>query len=269
MDPRELIKAGRLGEARSLLLDQVRTKPSDTRPRTVFFQLLAYLGEWQKSLQHLEVIEALNPQGEATTQVYQSLIAAERERIEVLAWHTSPSFLSQPPPYLAAWLRMGQNMTHGKSAEAADSFAEVVSHITPVSGTHNGVEFTGFQDADSFLSPFLELFVHDRYVLAPVDSLREISVSPPKTLLDLLWAPVQIMTWEGLATNCYLPVLYPGTAASSNDQVRLGNLTEWSDRGNDLFRGIGQHVFVVGEEEKGLLELQDVTFNAPAMGVPQ
>ena len=269
MDPRELIKAGRLVDARAELLEQVRANPSDTRPRTVFFQLLAYLGEWQKSLQHLEVISALNPLGEATTQVYKSLIAAERERIEVLSWRTSPSFLSQTPPYLTAWIQMGQSISLGKSAEAACSLEDIVSHLPLVSGQLNGIEFTGFQDADPFLSPFLELFVHDRYVLAPVDSLREISISPPKTLLDLLWAPARLMTWEGLATNCYLPVLYPGTALSLNDQVRLGNVTEWDDMGDDIFRGVGQHVFVVGEEEKGLLELQDITFNAPNMVVNQ
>jgi len=105
--------------------------------------------------------------------------------------------------------------------------------------------------------------MHDRYVWIPFESLGELSISPPKTLLDLLWSPARLLTWEGLSANCYLPVLYPDSCAHVDDRVKLGRVTEWLPAGGSFVRGVGQHVFQAGEEDVSLLEIRDVVFAPP------
>ena len=129
----------------------------------------------------------------------------------------------------------------------------------------NGSPFTCFCDTDSLLAPFLEVIAHERYLWVPMEALRELIITPPRTLLDLLWASASVTTWEGYAMNCYLPVLYPGSFLEDDDRIRLGRMTDWISLGGSLARGIGQHVFEVGDQELGILELTEVTFNFPQM----
>ncbi len=127
----------------------------------------------------------------------------------------------------------------------------------------NGRDFTGFRDTDTFLSLFIEFFVHERYLWVPMESIRELSVSPPKTLYDLLWIPARLTTWEGLSANGYLPVLYPDSFSHEDDRIKLGRMTDWVSLGGSFSKGMGQHVFQVGEEEISLLEIQEAHFKAP------
>ncbi|HAA04476.1 MAG TPA: virulence protein SciE type, partial [Syntrophobacteraceae bacterium] len=46
MEPKELIRAGRLTEARTLLTEAVKASPADMGLRTLLFQVLVFFGEW-------------------------------------------------------------------------------------------------------------------------------------------------------------------------------------------------------------------------------
>ena len=56
MEAKELIRAGRLSEARKLLTEEVKKLPGDLSKRTLLFQVLAFSGEWGKAQSHLEII---------------------------------------------------------------------------------------------------------------------------------------------------------------------------------------------------------------------
>ena len=93
--------------------------------------------------------------------------------------------------------------------------------------------------------------------------MRELSISSPKTLFDLLWIQARIVTWEGLTINCYLPVLYPDSFAHEDDRVKLGRMTDWISMGGSFSKGMGEHVYQVDGEEIAILEIRDVTFRLP------
>ena len=135
--------------------------------------------------------------------------------------------------------------------------------IQDVGGSVNGDTFSGLKDTDTFLSLFLEAIVHERYVWIPFEAIRELSISPPRTLFDLLWVTARITTWEGLTLNCFLPVLYPESFLHEDDRIKLGRMTDWTPLGGPFSKGMGQHVFQVGEEEIPLLEIQDAVFQVP------
>ncbi len=260
MNSKELIRAGRLTEARNHLIEEVRSAPSDIGSRTLLFQVLSFCGEWDKAELHLEAIAAQDPKADTGVQIYKNLIQAEKERRDVLTHNRRPSFLTGTPAYLEMYFAAWDKVVEKKIEEASELYGQIDAQCPIISGTLDGKIFSGFRDIDTFLSFFLEAIVYERYVWIPFESLKELSISSPKTLFDLLWIIARITTWEGLSINCYLPVLYPDSFLHEDDRVKLGRMTDWAPMGGSFYKGMGQHIFQIGKEEIAILEIRDVLF---------
>lgn len=260
MNSKDLIKAGQLSDARKQLIEEVKSSPSDLSKRTLLFQVLLFCGEWDKAERHLDVIAAQDSIKEVGAQVYKNLIYAERERIEVLKTNVQPSFLPKTPPYANMYFTAWKNLLEGNVDKATEIFDQIYAQLPVISGTLNGKSFIGFKNTDAFLSIFLEVIVHERYLWIPFESIRELSISPPKTFFDLLWVTAHLTMWDGLTMNCYLPVLYPNSFLHDNDQIKLGKMTDWTSLGGSFSKGAGQHVFQIGENETAILEIREIVF---------
>ncbi len=260
MDAKELINTGNLSEARSQLIGNVKNSPGDTASRTLLVQVLFYCGEWDKATQHLDTIGGLDIKSEIGVQVYKNLVTAEKARLEVADLKRRPEFLPEIPPYAEQIFLARELLAANKHEEAAENFKQAGSRLSTLTGTVNGEKFSGISNTDAYLGPFLEAIVHERYVWIPFEAIRELIISSPKTLLDLLWIDAQITCWDGLTLNCFLPVLYPKTFQHKDDRLKLGRMTDWIDLGNGFHQGIGQHVLEIGEKEMALLEIQEIQF---------
>ena len=260
MEAKDLIRAGKLSEARKLLTEEVKKLPGDLSKRTLLFQVLAFTGEWGKAQSHLEIIAIQDSKKETGVQVFKNLIQAEKQRGEVLKLRQRPSFLPTSPRYAEKYFAAREKLGEKKIREAGELFAKIDAEQPIVSGTLDGKAFTGFKDTDSFLWRFLEAMIYERYTWIPIESMRELVIDPPKTLFDLLWIPARITTWEGLNINCFVPVLYPDSFLHEDDRVKLGRMTDWVSLGGTLTQGFGRHVFQIGGEEKSILEIREVLF---------
>lgn len=266
MNPVDLIQAGRLDDARTQLVREVRDRPGDGPARTLLFQTLCCLGEWSKAEAHLGAIAA---QGEATdpaAQVYRNILKAERERELVWKEGNRPSFFPASPPYLEEYFDARGHLAAGRREEGLGILEGIAEREEVRRGTINGTSFEGFQDADPLLFPFLEAFVHDRYVLIPVGAIEEVTVPPPKGFLDLLWISARIAVRGEVRIGGHLPVLYPFSCRHPDDRVKMGRLTEWVAGEGGLQRGAGQHLFLAGEGDMGLLEIREVVFDTLETG---
>jgi type VI secretion system protein ImpE len=261
MTTAELIKAGKLTEARQQLVQEVKAAPADIGKRTTLCQVLCFCGEWDKAERHLDAIGTQDPKRETGVQVYRNLIKAERERLEVLQLRRRPAFLTEAPPWLDSyWSGLGK-MAAGVPEEAEVLFNKADAQCPAVTGTVNQTPFAGIRNTDSRLSCFLEAFVHERHIWIPFASIREMIISPPKTLMDLLWVSASITAWSDLTMNCYLPVLYAASASHEDERVRLGQMTEWQALGGPFAKGAGQQVLQVGESDMALLEIRELLCN--------
>jgi type VI secretion system protein ImpE len=211
MEIKELIQAGNLAEARQQLVAAVKASPADLASRTLLFQVLCYLGEWDKADRHLEAISAQDSSCGAGALGYRNIVLAEIARCDVINKNQNASFISDPPDYLGSFLQLRTKLAEGNENQAGDLLATLESLRPTISGTVNDTPFVGFCDTDTTLFPFLEVIAHERYLWVPFESIRELSISQPDSLLDLLWIAARITTWEGLTMNCYLPVLYPNS----------------------------------------------------------
>ncbi|HHP7235659.1 MAG TPA: type VI secretion system accessory protein TagJ [Desulfobacterales bacterium] len=260
MDARELIREGRLSDARSRLTESVKANPGDSGSRTMLFQVLAYAGEWDKARRHLEVLAGQDSGRAGGVSVCLELVQAETERLQVMDLKTPPSFLPREPDFADGLRTVLQDLYQG-SFESARQHVEAIDAACPrIAGTLNGNAFEGVRDVDARFAHVLEAFIHGRYVWIAFADIRELALPRPKNLLDLLWMQAQVTTWEGLTANAHLPVLYPASFRHADDAVKLGRVTEWESMGAGLIRGIGQHVFEFGDREVGLLEIQEANF---------
>ena len=266
MDSKDLIKEGKLTEARASLVAAVKNNPGDTAKRTLLFQVLLFSGEWDKAERHLEMLVDRNMDMASAVALHKNLLKCERERLEVVSFRTMPSFLPSTPTYFESYYKYLQPGFEGGGDEF---FREMESQVPLVAGTVNGMEFSGIRNTDDVLAFALEVFAHDRYIWVPFESIREIIIIPPKTLLDLIWISATITTWSGLSMNGFLPALYPDSWKHADEQVRMGRMTDWSSPGGSLVRGAGQQVFVFGNQDLPILELREAHFKMTAQEIAQ
>jgi type VI secretion system protein ImpE len=260
MTARELLQAGRLSEARRVLVEEVKAAPKDTGRRTLLFQVLAQLGEWDKAVRHLDMISTQDPGRSVGVHAYLDIIKAEQERLRVIGRGQDPTFLPEPPQYFPTYLAYLDALKAGRFDEARGLLAEIDQVRPPLFGALNGRHFAGISDTDARLYAFLEAFVHERAVWIPFEAVREVVIPEPKTSFDLIWTSATITTWGGLSMNCFLPVVYPETFQGDDDQAKLGRLTDWVGLGGGFSRGVGQHVYQMGDEDVAILDIRELTF---------
>ncbi|HPI91856.1 MAG TPA: type VI secretion system accessory protein TagJ [Deltaproteobacteria bacterium] len=260
MTAKDLMRAGRLSEARRLLIEEVKSAPTDAGKRTLLFQVLAWGGEWDKAERHLDLISTQDPGRTVGVHDYLDIVRAEKERLKVMALQQQPSFLPEPPAYFTLYMEYLASLQAGSHETAKELIGRIDGLRPQVSGTLNGKPFEGFSDSDARLVAFLEAFVHERYVWIPFESIRELVVYEPKTSFDLIWVTASVTTWAGLSMNCSLPVVYPGSFDHDDEQAKMGRITDWVALGGGFSRAVGQHVFQAGDEDISILDIREVTF---------
>ncbi len=145
MEPKELIRAGRLSEARQYLTTAVKTAPADLGLRTLLFQVLAFSGEWDKAKKQLDVILTQDPGRETGVQVYLNLVHAEQERLEVATLKRRPSFYPQAPSYTEAYFAAWDKVVAQQFEEADKLFDQIQAQRPAVTGTIDRAEFHRIQ----------------------------------------------------------------------------------------------------------------------------
>ena len=266
--PQELLQIGRLGPAVQELTQQVKARPADLSLRVFLFELLCFEGSFDRADKQLEVIAAQSGAmtAELAVQVYRALIRAERVRQQVYDGDALPKFLLSPPAYADQYVMIVKQLRLAPK-DALARLPEAEEQYPALSGRIGDRPFSRFRDADDRIAPILEVFHGADYVWLPIEQIKRLQVSEPKSLRDLIWARVQIETYEQSVGDVFVPALYVGSHANQDDQVRLGRMTAWTALEDQLVSGAGQRVFLVDDQEVSLLELRDVEFDRAGEGV--
>jgi type VI secretion system protein ImpE len=261
-----LLDAGHLSAAIAQLNNDVRSHPTDARCRTFLFELLCFAGDYQRATRQLDVLERQSTSAAVGAQVYRHTLAAEEARQRLFTHGLCPHFLFAPPPYIQLHLD-AINLLREDQPAAARALLEQSARSQPhLTGQLAGQPFSEWRDSDDLLSPVLEVFVHTNYVWLPFEHIKRLTIPLPKRLRDLLWTPAMLEAHQGPVGEVFLPVLYPGSGEHANDQIKLGRMTEWQVVGEEVTRGLGQHLFVIDGHDQGLLEIRELAFAAHANG---
>jgi type VI secretion system protein ImpE len=261
MNAAELFREGRLGEAVAAQTSEVKSRPLDSDARFLLFVLLSFAGELERAEAQLEAAVVGNDELQMGSLVYRSLLGSEFERRKVYRGESEPVFPPDPPPTLRLRLTALRALATGDVESAGAALAEAEENGVALSGKLNGAAYDGLRDYDDLLGQVLEVYTGGRYLWLPLERVRRLTLQPPRTHIDLLWATAELVDTDDRTVNVYIPALYEGSHEHPDEGVRLGRETTWIDRGVGM-RGAGQRVlyWMSGETEREtpLLELRSL-----------
>ena len=118
------------------------------------------------------------------------------------------------------------------------------------------------RDADDLLAGSFEVLTSTgKYFWIPTERVISAEFHPPKRPRDLIYRRVSMTVSDGPDGDVYIPVVYSG-GDDVNEMLRLGRETEWLQAEGGPMRGVGQRVFLLGEDDSAIMELGEIRFGA-------
>lgn len=263
MNAKELYAAGQLTEAIGAATEEVKSHPGDAGKRLFLSELLCFAGQIDRADRQLDVLGHQEPKALVEVSTFRQLLRAEEARQQFFDEGRLPEFLEQPSSRLRRHLEASIRLRDGEPAEAARLLEQAEAERPAVSGVCNGKPFDDLRDMDDLTASFFEvLTTTGKYYWVPIERVELIEFHAPRRPRDLLWRRVHMVVRGGPDGEVFLPVTYPGSQAESDDRFRLGRMTDWRGGNGTPVRGVGQRMFLVGEETQTILELQEITLAA-------
>jgi type VI secretion system protein ImpE len=257
----ELFRTCRLKEAITAALEEVRNNPTDAGRRLFLSELLCFSGELERADNQLDAVGTADAKIMPWILTFRQLIRAEQHRREVFTQGRPPEFLSRPEGAVKLLLEAATCARQGALQDAARLLDQAEQARPRVKGTCDGAAFEDFRDLDDQVSCILEvLTTQGNYYWIPIDQIESIEFHKPVRSRDLIWRCTHLIVRDGPDGEVYVPVLYPGAAEESQDDLRLGRRTDWRGGEQTSVQGVGQRTFLVGDDARAILELTTVTF---------
>lgn len=263
MDAELHIKEGRLDEALSSLMSAIRSKPEDPALRVFLFELASLLGQLDRALNQLRVLENMGKETQMLAKVFERVLQGEFLRTQVFAGKTTPLIFGEPEEWVS-WLVQACALTvQGRSDEAKVLRIRARDLAPPNPGKVNGKPFQWLMDADSRFGPTLEVIIGGSYYWVPFHRIKRIQCEKPSGLRDVVWFPAQFTWINGGEMAGHVPVRYPGTELSKDGQLKLARCSDWVTQPDGSQFGLGQRLLATDTEDVPLLELRDLEFDLP------
>ena len=260
MTAEEFLAAGKPEEGLIELQNEIRARPEDPKLRLFLFQLHCLLGNWSKALTQLQVIAGIDPDTMLLAQIFHPVLNCEALRGGVFDGKLTPLIFGEPLEWVGLLVKAAEHLSRGELAAAADLRNRGFELAPATAGTLDGKPFGWIADADSRLGPMLELILQGKYYWVPFCRIRRIAMEKPSDLRDLVWMPAQFVWTNGGEASGHIPVRYAGTEASKDGALRLARKTEWEEKAENTFIGLGQRVLATDEGEYPLLECRVIDF---------
>lgn len=262
MDAKELFDAGKLTEALELALADVKKDPTDIGKRAFLCELMCFSGQLERADKQLDLMGDQAPDAMMAIALFRQLIRAETSRQEFFNDGRVPEFVGLPTDSQKLCLEANISIREGDSAGAAKLLAEAEEKRVKASGECDGSPFSDWRDLDDRIpSSFEVLTTNGKYYWIPVEKVVSIEFRPPEAVRDLLWRAAEMIVRDGPEGEVYLPVLYPGSADCAGDeQLRLGRATDWQGDEGQPVTGIGQRMYLIGEDDHPIMTLKNVDF---------
>jgi type VI secretion system protein ImpE len=253
MTPADLFRDGRLTEALAAQEQAVAWRPDDAAARLLLAELHLFAGDFTAVRRQLDAIPAADTDTRAYLDAYHRLLDAEARR-QRLFLDVEPLFLLPPPEHISWRLEALEHIRRGEIEEAVEAIDEADARCPTVSGHIDGREFHGARDGDDLFGPLLEVLLEDQYLWLPFEQISRLRLGEATCLRDLYFVPARLRSVSGDEWDVHLPALYPGAHLSADDEIRVGQATDWTAEGGGPTRGIGLRVLTFGEEELTLLD---------------
>jgi type VI secretion system protein ImpE len=267
MNAEQLFSAGDLTAAAKAAVEDVKRQPAELGPRYRLAEFLCLTGDLERADKQLEtLLVQFPPQAMAISQ-FRNLLRGEQARREIAEQGRVPEFLTEPTPAIRASLAALVALRAGDAGEAVRQASLAEQGRSPLSGTADGAPFEDLRDLDDVLGPVLEAITGDGdSAWIPLEHIAAIKFERPGRARDLLWRETSIMLHDGRPLAVFVPMQYAGTYKATKDVLKMSRATEWDESAGGIVRGIGQRMWLVGEDVRPVLELKEIEFTPPDPG---
>jgi type VI secretion system protein ImpE len=257
-----LVREGQLDEAIAAMNGEVRANPTDVGRRASLAELLCVAGNLERADTLLDSVSTLDVSTAVPIALFRQLIRAEQARQQFYAEGRVPEFLGKPGPLIELELRASIALREGNVSEAVDLLGRRDEARAAAAGSADGVAFDDFRDLDDLAAAHIELLTSTgKYFWVAIENIASISLRPIERRRDLLWRRAQLSVLGGPDGEVFLPTIY-ATKDPSPIQ-RLGYATDFTSGDDGLFLGAGLRSFLVGDDSRSILELEEVEFASP------
>jgi type VI secretion system protein ImpE len=259
--PSALFRAGQLDAAVAAAQAALRKAPTDLNARVLLGELLAFTGNLERADVVLDAASAIDPSTAMVMAEFRQLIRADMARRQLFRDGRVPEFLNDPTETQRLQLAALVALRAGDLAEAQRQTEAAEAARPHAAGKHNDAAFDDLRDADDLLAGSFEvLTTTGKYFWIPTERVEALEFHPPKRPRDLLWRRASMSVAQGPDGEVYLPAVY-ATDEPMTDLLRLGRETDWRESNNGPVRGIGQRLFIVGEDAVPMMELGKFRFD--------
>src|SRR5262245_18737237 len=137
----DAFKAGKLGDAVTAALEQVRAAPADRGKRTFLAELFCFAGDLERADKQLDVLVQPDAADVMAVTLFRQLLRGETARREVFAHGRVPEFLTQPSECVRLHLEAAIRLRENDPAEAAELLTKAEAIRPAVVGTCDGTAF--------------------------------------------------------------------------------------------------------------------------------
>jgi len=230
--------------------------------RVFLFQLLSVMGNWDRALTQLSVLESMGSEEKVMATIFEQVVQCEKLRKEIFAGKRSPIIFGEPADWMGLLVQANELVGQGKYAAAQELREKAFDQAPATPGKLNDQPMEWIADADMRLGPVLEVVIEGHYYWVPICRIQRMILEPPTDLRDLVWAPVQFIWANGGEASGHIPTRYSGTEESSDSQLRLSRKTEWTEHEGGYSLGLGQRLLTTDREDVPLLECRTVDLEA-------
>ncbi len=242
------------------LQQRIRHEPSHIEFRVLMFQVYCLTGQWIRSGQQLDVIVSLDKSLEVMRLTYAAIIRCELLRADVFSGRVAPLILGEPRSWIALMVEALRADAEGRCTDADRLRADARREAPATRGRCNSEPFEWVADGDDRLGPTFEVVLDGKYYWLPVEHVESMRIEVPADLRDLVWIPITLTVTAGAPRPAFIPTRYPGTERSENGSLLLSRRTEWENPRGDLWRGMGQRMFVTDLGDCALLDCRELSF---------
>ena len=258
MRAEEYLRDGNLQGALEDLQAQIRNQPDNSRLRIFLFQLLAVLGQWERALSQLNVLDKLEKNTWPMVHAYREAIRCEVLRAEIFAGRRKPLIFGEPPRWMAWLLESLRLMVAAQYDQALALRDQAFDLAAASSGTIDETPFNWIADADSRLGPVLEAMINGRYYWVPIEQIRAINITEAVDLRDFVWLPAEFTWVNGGQAFGLIPTRYPGSESVQDSSIQLARTTQWQELTDGIFQGLGQRMLATDQDDYPLLDVREV-----------
>lgn len=248
------------------LQSAIRKDASDADLRVHLFQLLCVMGNWKRALSQLQVCAQLAAKALPMAQTYREAIKCEVFRAEVFAGKRTPQVMGKPPEWIGHLIEALKHDAGDRADAAAELRSKALDAAQPAGFMVDKVECEWIADADSRLGPVCEVIANGQYYWLPFESCSGISLEKPTDMRDLVWLPAEIMLPNEGRVPALIPTRYVDTeksTAPNADQLKLASATEWIEKSEGAWFGVGQRLWTTDQNDYPLLDVRLITSMAP------